>query len=57
LRDELAGIHAAYRAEHVRLTRQIAAQERLVAYRESVRWWLVLPWLRARRLWNRIRAA
>lgn len=57
LRDELASVHAAYRAEHERLTRQIAAQERLVAYRESVRWWLVLPWLRARRLWNRIRAA
>jgi len=57
LRDELASVHAAYRAEYERLTRQIAAQERLVAYRESVRWWLVLPWLRARRLWNRIRAA
>ena len=57
LRDELASVHAAYRAEHERLTRQIAAQERLVAYRESVRWWFVLPWLRARRLWNRIRAA
>jgi SAM-dependent methyltransferase len=56
LRDELASVHAAYRAEHERLTRQIAAQERLVAYRESVRWWLVLPWIRARRLWNRIRA-
>ena len=57
LRDELASVHAAYRAEQERLTRQITAQERLVAYRESVHWWLVLPWLRARRLWNRIRAA
>jgi SAM-dependent methyltransferase len=38
------------------LTREIGAQERIVAYRESVRWWFVLPVLRARRLWNRIRA-
>jgi SAM-dependent methyltransferase len=44
-------------AERERLIRQIDAQERLVAYRESVRWWLTLPMLRARRLWNRIRAA
>jgi hypothetical protein len=37
--------------------RQIHAQEQIIGYRESVRWWLTLPWLRARRLWNRIRAA
>lgn len=39
------------------LARQIHAQEQIIGYRESVRWWLTLPWLRARRLWNRIRAA
>jgi ubiquinone/menaquinone biosynthesis C-methylase UbiE len=44
-------------AERERLLRQIEAQERIVAYRESVRWWLALPMLRARRLWNRIRPA
>lgn len=43
--------------EHERLSRQLQAQERLIAYRESVRWWFVLPWVRIRRLWNRIRAA
>ncbi|HMA31164.1 MAG TPA: hypothetical protein VKT00_05040, partial [Casimicrobiaceae bacterium] len=43
--------------ERDRLTRQIVAQERIISYRESIRWWLVLPWLRLRRLWNRIRAA
>ncbi|MGE5171586.1 MAG: methyltransferase domain-containing protein [Rudaea sp.] len=43
--------------ERERLLRQIDTQERIVAYRESVRWWLTLPMLRARRLWNRIRAA
>ena len=53
LRDEL-GLHA---AERERLLRQIDAQERLVSYRESVRWWLTLPWLRVRRVWKRIRAA
>ncbi|HLW13112.1 MAG TPA: class I SAM-dependent methyltransferase [Casimicrobiaceae bacterium] len=46
-----------FTAEQERLTRQIEAQERIIGYRESVRWWLALPWLRARRLWNRIRAA
>jgi SAM-dependent methyltransferase len=53
-RQELLSTFA---AEQERLTREIMAQERIVAYRESVRWWLVLPWLRVRRLWNRIRAA
>lgn len=57
LRDELASVHQALRAEQERLTREIAAQERIVAYRESVRWWFALPWLRIRRVWNRIRAA
>ena len=57
LREELAGIRQAERAEWDRLTRQIAAQERIIGYRESVRWWFILPWLRARRLWNRIRAS
>lgn len=57
VREEIAQMRLTYEAEQQRLERQIAAQERLVAYRESVRWWLVLPWLRIRRLWNRVRAA
>ena len=48
---------AASAVERERLMRQIDAQERLVAYRESVRWWLTLPIVRVRRVWNRIRAA
>lgn len=41
-------------AERARLEREIAAQERIVAYRESPRWWFALPWLGMRRLWRRI---
>ncbi len=44
-------------AERDRLAGQVAAQERIMMYRESVRWWCTLPLLRARRLWNRMRAA
>lgn len=47
-----AGLHT---AERDRLQREIDAQERLVAYRESARWWLMLPWLRVRRAWKRVR--
>jgi hypothetical protein len=53
LREELATING----ERDRLTGQIAAQERIITYRESVRWWLKLPLIRARRLWNRMRSA
>lgn len=44
-------------AEHEREQAALAAQERIIAYRQSVRWWLVLPWLRIRRAWDRIRSA
>jgi SAM-dependent methyltransferase len=54
---ERSRTEAALRDELARLTGQVAAQERIVNYRESVRWWFVLPWLRVRRLWNRIRTA
>ena len=40
-----------------RLQKEIDAQERIIAYRASARWWLKLPWIRARRLWTRIRTA
>jgi len=41
--------------ERARLERAIAALERLVAYRQSVRWWLKLPLVRVRLLWKRLR--
>lgn len=48
--------HIAYRdAERDEMRRQLEAQERLIAYRQSARWWLVLPWLRIRRAWERFR--
>jgi hypothetical protein len=44
------------REENARLERAIAAQERIIAYRQSARWWIALPWIRARawiqRLWR-----
>jgi SAM-dependent methyltransferase len=40
-----------------RLERAIAAQERIIAYRQSARWWLALPRLRARLWWDRFRGA
>lgn len=43
--------------ERDRLFRQIDAQEQIIGYRESVRWWCQLPVLRARRMWHRLRGA
>ena len=37
--------------------RAIEAQERIIAYRQSARWWLSLPWLRVRLWWQRVRGA
>jgi len=44
-------------AECERLERAIAAQERIIAYRQSARWWFSLPWLRVRLWWQRVRGA
>jgi len=41
--------------ERDRLERALAAQARLIAYRQSVRGWLSLPWMRARLWWQRRR--
>jgi SAM-dependent methyltransferase len=41
---------ATVRAEQARLEGALAAQERIIAYRQSFRWWLRMPWIRAR-LW------
>ena len=43
------------RAENERLERALAAQERIIAYRQSARWWLALPWIRLRLLLRRLR--
>ncbi len=40
--------------ERQRLERAVGAQERIISYRQSFRWWLQLPWLRMRHWWNRI---
>ena len=53
LREQIAALVA----ERDRLRREIDAQERIIAYRASGWWWLKLPLIRARRLWNRIRTA
>jgi hypothetical protein len=48
---------AAHAAERNHLVREIESQQRIVAYRASIRWWLRLPLVRARGVWTRIRAA
>jgi hypothetical protein len=55
---ELASARAANasaRDECVRLERAVAAQERIINYRQSVRWWFALPWIRTRLLFSRLR--
>jgi hypothetical protein len=46
----------ALRDENARLERAIAAQERIIGYRQTMRWWLALPWNRLRALVRRLRA-
>jgi len=41
---------ATVRSEQTRLEAALAAQERIIAYRQSFRWWLRMPWVRVR-LW------
>jgi ubiquinone/menaquinone biosynthesis C-methylase UbiE len=48
---------AAQGAECERLERAINAQEHIIAYRQSARWWFSLPWLRVRLWWQRVRGA
>ena len=44
----------AMQTECGRLERAIAAQERIINYRQSARWWVILPWLRVKLLWRRL---
>lgn len=50
LEKRVAELIATLRAEQARLEAALAAQERIIAYRQSVRWWLRLPWIRVK-LW------
>lgn len=44
----------ALRAENARLEAALAAQDRIIAYRQSARWWIRLPFFRVRWWWRRI---
>jgi SAM-dependent methyltransferase len=48
---------AALDAERLRLERALEAQDRIINYRQSARWWLQLPWLRVRLAWRRVTGA
>jgi SAM-dependent methyltransferase len=48
---------AAHATECDRLERALAAQERIIAYRQTMHWWFALPWLRVRLWWQRLRGA
>jgi len=59
-RTELASARQAVealQAETLRLERALEAQERIIAYRQSARWWIALPWLRLSLWWKAIRRA
>ena len=38
-------------SECERLERALAAQDRIIAHRQSMRWWMALPWLRMKLAW------
>ena len=44
----------ALEAERRRLESAVGAQEHIINYRQSARWWVQLPWLRVRHLWHRL---
>jgi hypothetical protein len=48
---------AALDAERLRLERALEAQDRIINYRQSARWWVQLPWLRVRLALRRVRGA
>jgi hypothetical protein len=57
LRSEAASLEqrcSALETQRQRLDAAIKAQERIIAYRQSMHWWMLLPWVRARRLWQRL---
>lgn len=58
--DALAALASSRQAQEAltgevgRLERALTAQERIIAYRQSARWWFALPWLRAKLAWKRL---
>ena len=44
-------------AECSRLDRALEAQDRIITYRQSFRWWIGLPWLRTKLAWKRLTGA
>jgi SAM-dependent methyltransferase len=44
-------------AECARLDRALEAQERIIAYRQTFRWWVALPWMRVKLAWKRLTGA
>jgi hypothetical protein len=50
-REEHDGLADSLASSH----REVAAQERIIAYRQSARWWIMLPWFRVRLWWQRVR--
>ncbi|HEY8242761.1 MAG: methyltransferase domain-containing protein [Vicinamibacteria bacterium] len=56
--DVLARKHIAeLEADCARLDRALESQERIIAYRQSLRWWFGLPWMRAKLAWKRLTGA
>lgn len=55
VRSDLEASVGALEAERTRLGAAVAAQERIIAYRQSARWWFRLPLLRVRLWWERMR--
>ncbi len=47
--EELQGHVSALERDVRSLNGALSAQERIIAYREGIRWWIKLPWVRARR--------
>lgn len=54
-RSELTTSVTALEGERVRLNAALEAQDRIIAYRQSARWWVRLPFLRLKLWFDRIR--
>ena len=53
MEQALRATQDAARDESRRLEAALAAQDRIIAYRQSLRWWAQLPWVRAHSWWQR----
>lgn len=55
LEAEVAHVHVVLASEQERLDAAVTERERVIAYRQSARWWLKLPWVRLKLLFARSR--